>query len=413
MSVGSVEVNVSTLDSLLMRSGPLEKLIPDTTAWNTIATKLKKVFLTEDLAKYVIELCTVYYTHGKKRFVHDRRFAANTDQVTAATDFLETFMTANGQWSYLKRQPWFTSGDYVIAVDVNYYPDRSGFKASPVFHKDTGGNNIFVNLIFDNQQPIEATEWFADLAQPSAQRVRWQEKLLPPGHLKELEAARAVLAPLHEGANVSGGVAEGKNVYVSWVDDLVWHSTPTTARRMELSAALVVAAYEQLADSVGTGFYYYDQQRKTYVSALEVLGSMAECPATAMHQWLAGRGYGPQDVTDRMAPLAWAALYNGTAGKNRFTSDAKERAKTPWRVTGTHTEASTKDTNLTGSETINETAVGLAARRRANSLESEAVEKARKANEGVPRSFIRSWVRILPKDSKELKDANAVFADQV
>jgi hypothetical protein len=72
-------------------------------------------------------------------------------------------MELNGQWPYLKRQNWYTSGKYVIAVDINFYPDRSGHKGTPVFHKDSGGNNIFVNLIFDNQDTIEATEWVVDL----------------------------------------------------------------------------------------------------------------------------------------------------------------------------------------------------------------------------------------------------------
>lgn len=412
MSVTPSHENVLTLDSLLMRTDPLERLLPDTTAWTTIAGKLRSVFLTKELAPYVIELCTAYYASGKKRFVHDRRFAGQTDQVAASVDFLETFMAANGQWPCITRQPWYTSGDYVIAVDVNYYPDRSGAKASPVFHKDTGGNNIFVNLVFDNQQPIEATEWFADLAQPSAQRARWQEKLLPPEHLKELQAARDVLAPLHRDKDVSGGVAKGKNIFVSWVDDLVWHSTPTTSRRMEFTVDLAVEVYKQLNASVDKDFYYYHAPRKTYISALEVLGSMAECPTTAVHRWLAERGYGPQDITDRTAPLAWTKLYRGTDGEATFRADATERARTRWRVTGAHTEATAKDTKLSGSETINETSIGLSGRARANSVDPDEVEQVRKANEGVPRSFLRSWVRILPRDSQELKDSKVVFANQ-
>jgi hypothetical protein len=113
----------------------------------------------------VAHLCTVYYAHGKTRVVHkleDAQWAPN--QIKPAVDFLEKFMGANRQWDYLEGQKWYIEADYVIAIDVNYYPDRSGFKAYPEFHKDTGGNNIFVNLIFDNKNDIEATEWFADLA---------------------------------------------------------------------------------------------------------------------------------------------------------------------------------------------------------------------------------------------------------
>ena len=419
MSLTPVQDNVLTLDSLLMRTGPLSGILKETKTWTGIASKLGEVFLPkakkmtpEERSLYVVYLCTTYYAHGKKRFVYEYPMSsdAKTDQVTPAVDFLETFMTANGQWPYIKAQPWYTTGDYVIAIDVNYYPDRSGYKVSPGFHKDTGGNNIFVSLIFDNKKTIEATEWFADLAKPSAQRARWQEKLLPSEHLKELQSARDILLPKHKDKNVSGGVAVGENIYVSWVDDLVWHSTPSTARRMEVDVDIALGAYGDLDATADSGLYHlYDPQLKSYVIGMELLGSMAECTDTGVHKWLAQQGYGPQDITDMMAPVAWKALYHGPEGKTRFEKDVRLRATTPWRLTGAYTEANAKEPRLTDSEGINEPPVGLAGRRRANSVDQEELEKARLDNEGVPRSFIRTWVRVLPKNAQELTDYGVVF----
>ena len=191
------------LDALLMHTGSLDEILKGT-QWNEIAGVLKRVYLTymkqtvplAEQATYVANLFVVYYApsdNGMLRVVRcldDARYLQAAER-KAIVDFLEAFILANGQLRYISQQEWFTSRDYVIGIDVNYYPDRSGFNpASPKFHKDTGGNNIFVNLIFDNPQPIEATEWFVDTEQPSTARKRWQEKLLPASHLKELDRVR-------------------------------------------------------------------------------------------------------------------------------------------------------------------------------------------------------------------------------
>jgi hypothetical protein len=92
----------------------------------------------------VAELCTVYYAEGKERQVHSlidakelKKLAPatmedfdfdslNEKEVSQTVDFLEKFMEANGQWDYIRNQDWYTGGKYVIGIDVNYYPDRSG-----------------------------------------------------------------------------------------------------------------------------------------------------------------------------------------------------------------------------------------------------------------------------------------------
>jgi hypothetical protein len=416
MSQAPDQTAVLTLDSLLMHTDPLSRLLPDVTPWTTLAKNLDATYPAVKDVDTVIELCTAYYKHEKKRFVHTKADGKRTDQIVPAIEFLEEFMARNGQWPYIKLQPWYTSGDYVIAVDINYYPDRSGYKAVPAFHKDTGGNNIFVNLIFANAAAIEATEWFADLTQPSTQRAEWQAKLLPARHLEELAAARRVLAPEHDGKDVAGGVTEGAYVYVSWVDDLVWHATPSVNRRLALDADLAIGMYAQLGerilrpakDAYDNDFQYYHNDLGTWISALSVLGSIAECPTTALHQWLAAKRQGPQDLTNRSGPVAWRELYAGD--KAAYERDARERARTDWRVTGTANEANAIDPSLPGSEAIKETPVGLSGRRRTNSRSPGEVERVSKLNENTPRTFIRTWVRILPSaNSQELTDNKVVF----
>jgi len=407
-----------TLDSLLMRTGPLADVLKEDMTWPEIASKLKEVFFHgdyfqslpgEDQATYVAELCTVYYVHGKGAVTKELDDAKYTDQIPAVADFLEEFMKANGQWGYIGKQDWFTSGEHAIAIDVNYYPDRSGFKEFPIFHKDTGGNNIFVNLIFDNEKEIEATEWFADTKQPSTKRAEWQKKLLPQSHLDELDRLRIALRQrFGETDEVSGGISTGKYTYVSWVDDLIWHSTPSTSKRVEYTAAAALASYQGLDSTLEDDFECFDQELKVKILGVEILGTIAECTETHLHNWLNENKLTAQDISFDRSKEAWKALYRGNDGHARYSKDAEERAKSPWRITGEYSEATAKDSRLEGSSSIEETPVGLSQRRRADSLDKnrEALEKVRVANVGVPRSFLRTWVRILPMNSSELNDVD-------
>lgn len=415
MTQTPAETPLLTLDSLLMRTGPISDLGAYVARWSALAKELRQDYPVATWKDDVAELCTVYYKHGSTRFVHRKPNCAATTRIPVLADFLEGFMGLNGQWPYIQRQPWFRSGAYVIAVDINYYPDRSGHKVAPAFHKDTAGNNIFVNLIFDNDDTIEATEWFADLAQPSDQRARWQAKLLPPEHLEELAAARLSLAPAHKDKEVSGGVTRGEYVYVSWVDDLVWHATPSTTQRLVMIPAFAAGIYEQLGERIlqpveknDKGFQFKPPVLNTWISALAVLGSLAECTDTALYRWLRAKGLGPQDLTDTTAPQAWRELYAGDTGWATYERDVRERAKTPWRVLATSNEAIAKDATLPGSESIMETPVGLSGRRRANSTSPKEVEDANTLNAGRTRTFIRTWVRILPVTKSEELTANAV-----
>jgi hypothetical protein len=411
------------LGSLLMRTGPLEELLKkEDNTWPGIAKKLKDVFLPyqkslktpQAQASYVAELGTAYYGPGKTAMIkEDLENRKYTDQMPEVVKFLEKFMDANGQWDYIEKQDWFKKGEYVIGIDVNYYPDRSGFNPdSPQFHKDTGGNNIFVNLVFDNEKEIEATEWFPDLEEPSKKRAAWQEKLLPKSYLEELDLARTALRKEHDkGAPVSGGIGRGRYTYVSWLDDLVWHSTPTDVPRLEYTADAAKLAYKNLDTALKKGQVgYYDEQLGRQVLAVEILGTMAEAEGTDLHQWLKSKGLKAQDIDFELARQAWAKLYDTAAGKKQFDLDAAKRGETDWRITGKYSEATAEDSRLEGTSSMQETPIGLSTRRRANSLPGtqKEIARVRNANKGEARSFIRTWVRILPVDSEELQKAGVM-----
>lgn len=401
-----------------MDSGSVTAIV-DKSQWPALAPVLQGIFLPiqqeiEDLderAEYVVNLCTVYYAHGRQRVIWTRDTQEDADQLgkdnlEKLVDFLEKFMEGNGQWAYIKRRKWYTSGEFAIGIDVNYYPDRSEFKTFLAFHKDTGGNNIFVNLVFDNQTMIEATEWYVDLADPSKQRKEWQIGLLPESYLEELAHARETLRAKLGGKelDVAGGVSDNLYTYVSWVDDLIWHSTPNGDLRVEYGVAHAERAWTALEASVGGAFRYEDEKLGMTILGAEILGTIAESSHTRLFKWLQGKGLNSPDLGYKRCCEAWQALYSDTAGKDVFVQDAQIRGRTPWRITGTRSEANAYDKRLEESESIDEPPVRLSQLRRTNSREDvrKKLEEARKASAGQARAFIRTWVRILKANDAEL-----------
>ncbi|MFD1044968.1 hypothetical protein ACFQ1S_04830 [Kibdelosporangium lantanae] len=343
------------LESLLMNTGTVTEFVSKET-WTTLAATLKKVFYDqyagtfeeEDIAGYTAELCTVYHRnkepHRRIRYLArqkafgednpdvDKYLDASTEQKVCdmAAKFVDEFIDRNGQWAYIRQQPWYESGEYVIAVDVNYYPNRAGiFKYYPIFHKDTGGNNIFVNLVFDNDSVIEATEWYTDLALPSDKRAAWQKALLPETHLTALERARKALADKAKAAAkdkdakpevVKGGVTDTVYTYVSWVDDLVWHATPIDLPRIEMTQEIARHIHQPLdAAHTEARFVYFDDdaQVRSNIEGLEIIGTMSELPGPHLSKWLKINLPKVQDIDEPMAKQVWHDLYHGNGGADR------------------------------------------------------------------------------------------------
>jgi hypothetical protein len=399
------------LADLYMTTGAVGDVV-EPNPWPSLAADLQKTHLPvqqkldeTEQAGFVVDLCTVYYKSGKRRVIWTGDNKPQKDHLEQLVDFLEKLMEANGQWGYIKAQDWFAKGEYAIGIDVNYYPDRSGFSTFLAFHKDTGGNNIFVNLVFDNQTMIEATEWYVDIAEPSKKRKAWQEQLLPESYLKDLEATRAEFRELLAGKQtvVAGGVSPHLYTFVSWVDDLIWHSTPNGNKRVEYSAEHARRAYPLLED-MDNNFEFEDEQLGVKILGAEILGTIAEASGTHLSVWLKSKGMNMPDLGYDLSRQAWGELYSGAEGEDRFHKDAETRNLTPWRITGRYSEANAQDPRLADSVSIDEPPVNLSRLRRANSSDDVQVElaKAREASKGKPRAFIRTWVRILRLDDAEL-----------
>lgn len=146
-------------------------------------------------------------------------------------DTVRELMSNNGQLKYIRQQDWFKSNDFEVVIDVNYYKDRP-IDSRLGFHKDTGGTNLFVNLMFDNPDEIAATEWTQDRLPPQGIKLELLTRLAPASMLQGILNAKATLGQVAApGRNTIQGGKLPPYAFVSWVDELVWHSTPMLAHR--------------------------------------------------------------------------------------------------------------------------------------------------------------------------------------
>lgn len=173
-------------------------------------------------------------------------------------EFLVGFMKANGQLPYIQSKEWFTSGSHKVVIEINFYPAR-GFNEDGTYlgvHKDTDSRNLFVNLIFNNPKKMPGTEWTMDELSPDDTRMGELNARLPEEEMINILAAKKSMENLPTNtpgrSNWEGGTV-APHAYVSWVDELIWHSTPVMKNRLKYNKQKVMGwlmkkdpDYEQL-----------------------------------------------------------------------------------------------------------------------------------------------------------------------
>jgi Domain of unknown function (DUF4157) len=146
---------------------------------------------------------------------------------------LKPFMKLNGQLGYIQRQEWFRQQSADVMIEINFYKNRD-YSTRLGFHKDTEGDNLFVNLLFNNASKIPATEWIEDLA-PSDAKLADMKKLMPDSMEEGIARSRTKIREgkykLANQGTVRGGKASTA-AFVSWTDELVWHATPSVESRL-------------------------------------------------------------------------------------------------------------------------------------------------------------------------------------
>lgn len=299
---------------------------------------------------------------------------------TTTLGLVRSLMEANGQMPYIRRQPWFQPrGGWQLAIDVNYYPSRTLDHGSELgFHKDSDGSIIFVNLIFNNKAPIPATEYLIDAEQPGADRAPRQNSLLPEEHRGELDRTRESLKARGEDQkDISGGLAPPW-AYMSWADDLLWHSTPQLAPRALTDEGAARAVYDVMGKFVRDAVAWPKPYRLLIARMLRTGSTLAA-----------------QQTEGRKPHNAWNAY--GRLGEFGFDAFWKDCGKVDWgkELGKVHKgEALSNDAGVSILEPVPESGK----RRRVASLTSQpAIQKAFEDTKSDPRSFLRTWVRITPR----------------
>jgi hypothetical protein len=149
---------------------------------------------------------------------------------------ISTMFTA-GQITYL-RQAGLGDAGLAILVEVHYYRNR--FQATPILHKDTKGQTLFVNLNYVNDKEIAGPEYILNPPAFPGHELQIAGSL-PDKFLDHLAKAKNRLgAPTKIGSSVipAHGV-------VSFVDELIHHATPLLRSRTTPISSSKLAEYLQ------------------------------------------------------------------------------------------------------------------------------------------------------------------------
>ena len=136
--------------------------------------------------------------------------------------YIRGTLRAAGQLGYIAHN-WATinrTHDVVVDVDVQF--DRTQNNVG--FHKDSRGHTVFVNLTYNNEGQIFGPEYYEDVLGDEG-----MERNLPAEVGRDLETRRAGTGA-DDVQETMMSILE-KNARVSFSDPSIWHSTPQLARR--------------------------------------------------------------------------------------------------------------------------------------------------------------------------------------
>jgi hypothetical protein len=296
-------------------------------------------------------------------------------------------MRLNGQLNYIGRQEWFRKQEADVMIEVNFYKNR-GYGTRLGFHKDTEGDNLFVNLLFNNQNAIPATEWIEDLA-PTPAKLAEMRKLMPDSLRKGIARSRTKVSSgkykLAEQGTIRGGIAPTA-AFVSWTDELVWHATPSVESRLvrKILAAALVDHATLLHDVALT-------------SALKALKGIAGTQIEKdFNVW---KRRNPTASDDAFYTDYIGRDLGGTQKKKIHAQDIKAHFGTPALFAYEHNDPETgidTDDPLFGAPTArSQTGTGLdigkARRNSITQIDPTTLDMG-------PRSFLRTWVRVVRRD---------------
>lgn len=137
-------------------------------------------------------------------------------------------LAISGQLAYLDENFAKIAPTHVIIIDVDWYLERT--QSDVGFHKDSRGTTLFVNLTYNNPQAMQgAATKFDREGQPEL------EKSFPEEVKGDLEERRESYKKIKPDDKVGDLKEEEVKPYarLSFSDPSVWHSTPLLGHRVE------------------------------------------------------------------------------------------------------------------------------------------------------------------------------------
>jgi hypothetical protein len=387
-------VRAGLVDQML-HAGSLNTIAELGGSWLSLSSELSEICETsqketvkENGGLLMLGIVKLWKEGNEEKFVVEKDLVAG--KAEAAGRFMVDFMDKNGQLSFIRKQSWFQDGSYVVHIDLNFYHNRPMSDSGELgMHKDTAGDNLFVNLIFNNTDETPATEWTQDRSIPEGDKKEVMERLMPQKMHDDIVKAKEQLGT--EGINVGGKDAiEGgvmpPNAYLSWVDELIWHSTPSLANRPKYAMKQYVLDNWKLINEHSQNVY-------------EAVLMLEEDSSTYIHRvwewWQSNMESGKGKV---FSLKVWdeIKLWLQTSGKGHRSQDfEKDINSFKWeeqKWSGRKGEETDTDERKLSEKSIVPT--GVMRRPRSNSI-AETLEKVKAAASKQPRrSFLRSWVRV-------------------
>lgn len=290
---------VQPFADLLMQQVAMADLMPRPLDWPGFMARLEAA--EAQVADETREFGRAWVQADESLYVQP---AAGWDRrlVDEAAGLALALVRANGQLDFVRRQDWFRSGSHRLVLVLERQFARS--TDTPVFHQDTDGTALFSNLMFRNEAGLPAPEWTPNLEpMPSGKRTRVGRQW-PAGLLALIDTQRQQLAAAAPPLRIHGGSLPA-NACVSWIDELVWHSTPWLAHRPVYERSEVLAAMEN--DTFG-------------LVALDVLMQIVQTPGSHLAALLAAQGVRVADFNAARAEDLWSRYHDDDADARALTA---------------------------------------------------------------------------------------------
>lgn len=366
---------VEGLPQLLMKQGAVAELLPGTFDWRGLMDQVRACLTQDERTGGLIASVTLRPDEsiGVMPF---RPFEAPVAEAVAR--FALALVRANGQMDFLRREPWFGHGTHQVMLRVDAQLGRT--KERLEFHKDTDGDILFNNLVFQNEADMLATEWSLDVQPMAAAKAAVLQRQWPVSLISKVAKARSDLSVQVRHPRIEGGLMSVDG-YVSWVEALVWHATPVLGHRECYTPALVLEVLDTAAYSADTA---------------DVLVQIAETPGGKLAQWLREQGADAEALSEPFLRDLWRRLRADPMGARALQLMHEDARAIDWsqRKRGTASIAIEAFTPETRAFDLVRQSTGMAGRPRSNSDNLQALLAMQVRDQ--PRDFFRISVLLQP-----------------